>query len=202
MAKPKATPASVNASEMADLKKIIDMQAKQLLQLNKTVRVLQTELKDVKEQIGSETAKQAPAAKATPIKAAPAKTAATKARTPVKKTTVAAKPVAAKTPAKTAAAKARSAVATKKAEPVKSAPAKRGRKLVQPALDTMVPVPVSVSERLNALTSTKKITQTKFAEEVDLPTNLIFDIAAQKVKTISLERIQKISTALKKFETK
>ena len=165
VAKPKQVQANANTSEISDLKKIIDMQAKQLLQLNKTVGALQTEMKEVKGKISP----VATAAAKAPVKAAPAKAAA--------------KP---KTPA----------VAQK------TVPVKRGRKLVQPAPETMVPVPVSVSERLNALTAKKKITQTKFAEEVDVPPNLIFDIAAQKVKTITFERIQKITTALKKYETK
>jgi hypothetical protein len=214
VAKPKPVQESVNTSEMADLKKIIDMQAKQLLQLNKTVGTLQTELKEVKVKIAADVAKPASAApaksvatKASPAKAAPAKTVASKAKTQAKKTSAApakapVKTTAAKvSPVRRGAAKAKTPAPEQTPEPVK-VPAKRGRKLVQPALDTMVPVPVSVSERLNTLTASKKITQTKFAEEVDVPPNLIFDIAAQKVKTISLERIQKITTALKMYETK
>nr|WP_319538346.1 hypothetical protein [uncultured Methanospirillum sp.] len=200
VAKPKPVQANENTSEISDLKKIIDMQAKQLLQLNKTVGALQTEMKEVKGKISPVAAAAAKA----PVKAAPAK-AAVKPKTPVKKASVAAKAsvpkAAAKAPVKAAptkaAAKPKTPAAAQKAGPVK-----RGRKLVQPAPETMVPVPVSVSERLNALTAKKKITQTKFAEEVDVPPNLIFDIAAQKVKTITFERIQKITTALKKYETK
>jgi len=192
MAKPKPAPVNANNSEIADLKKIIDMQAKQLLQLNKTVSALQTEMKEVKTSIS-------PVSK-DPVKAAPAKAAA-KPKTPAKKA-----PVVTKTPVVKAAVKAAPAKAVAKpktqAASQKPGPVKRGRKLVQPAPETMVPVPVSVSERLNALTAKKKITQTKFAEEVDVPPNLIFDIAAQKVKTITFERIQKITTALKKYETK
>ncbi|PWR71618.1 hypothetical protein [Methanospirillum lacunae] len=217
VAKPKQVQESVNTSEIADLKKIIDMQAKQLLQLNKTVGTLQTELKEVKVKIASDVAKPASvtpakapaksaATKASPAKAAPVKSiskaktqakkaSATPAKAPVKSTATKTSPV------RRGAAKAKTPAPEQTTAPVK-VPAKRGRKLVQPALDTMVPVPVSVSERLNALTATKKITQTKFAEEVDVPPNLIFDIAAQKMKTISLERIQKITTALKKYETK
>lgn len=218
VAKPKPVQESVNTSEISDLKKIIDMQAKQLLQLNKTVGTLQTELKEVKVKIASDEAKPASAApakapvksaatKASPAKAAVAKSVSSKAKTQVKKASAApakapAKSTATKTsPVRRGAAKAKTPAPEQATVPVK-VPAKRGRKLVQPALDTMVPVPVSVSERLNALTATKKTTQTKFAEEVDVPPNLIFDIAAQKVKTISLERIQKITTALKKYETK
>ncbi len=192
MAKPKPAPVNANTSEIADLKKIIDMQAKQLLQLNKTVSALQTEMKEVKTSIS-------PVSK-DPVKAAPAKAAA-KPKNPAKKA-----PVVTKTPVVKAAVKAAPAKAVAKpktqAASQKPGPVKRGRKLIQPAPETMVPVPVSVSERLNALTAKKKITQTKFAEEVDVPPNLIFDIAAQKVKTITFERIQKITTALKKYETK
>lgn len=203
VAKPKPVQESANTSEISDLKKIIDMQAKQLLQLNKTVGVLQTELKEVKVKIASDVSTPATAA---PAKA-PAKTVSSKARTQTKKVSAvpakaAAKSTAPKTsPARRGAAKAKTPEPEQTAVPVR-VPAKRGRKLVQPALDTMVPVPGSVSDRLNALTGAKKITQTGFAEEVDVPPNLIFDIAAQKVKTISLERIQKITTALKKYETK
>ncbi len=200
MAKPKQVQANANTSEISDLKKIIDMQAKQLLQLNKTVGALQTEMKEVKGKIS-------PVATATakaPVKAAPAKAAA-KPKTPVKKAPVAAKAPVAKATAKAPVKAAPKKAAAKPKTPAvaqKTVPVKRGRKLVQPAPETMVPVPVSVSERLNALTAKKKITQTKFAEEVDVPPNLIFDIAAQKVKTITFERIQKITTALKKYETK
>ncbi len=204
MAKPKPVQANANTSEISDLKKIIDMQAKQLLQLNKTVGALQTEMKEVKGKISPVAA----AAEKAPVKAAPAK-AVSKPKTPVKKAPVAAKAsvpkAAAKAAAKAAPAKAAAKAAAKPKTPAaaqKAGPVKRGRKLVQPAPETMVPVPVSVSERLNALTAKKKITQTKFAEEVDVPPNLIFDIAAQKVKTITFERIQKITTALKKYETK
>jgi len=202
VAKPKPVQASANTSEISDLKKIIDMQAKQLLQLNKTVGALQTEMKEVKGKISP----VATAAVKAPVKAAPAKAVAKpKPKTPVKKAPVAAKAsvskVAAKAPVKAAPAKAAAKPKTPAAVQ-KTGPVKRGRKLVQPAPETMVPVPVSVSERLNALTAKKKITQTKFAEEMDVPPNLIFDIAAQKVKTITFERIQKITTALKKYETK
>ena len=200
VAKPKPVQANANTSEISDLKKIIDMQAKQLLQLNKTVGALQTEMKEVKGKISPVAA----AAEKAPVKAAPAK-AVSKPKTPVKKAPVAAKAsvpkAVAKAPAKAAPAKAAAKPKTPAAAQ-KVGPVKRGRKLVQPAPETMVPVPVSVSERLNALTAKKKITQTKFAEEVDVPPNLIFDIAAQKVKTITFERIQKITTALKKYETK
>jgi DNA-binding Xre family transcriptional regulator len=194
--KPKIVPVPANASEIADFQKIIDMQAKQLLQLNKSVGALQSELKEIKDQITSAAAGSRKTAAAE--KEVPAKTVVKKAKAPVKKAPrVVAKP-APKKPVK--AVKTQEAPQTE--EPVKHIPAKRGRKLVQPALDTMVPVPVSISERLNALTAKKKITQTQFAEEVDLPPNFIFDISAQKVKNISFERIQKITIALKKYETK
>jgi len=183
--KPKTVSVPANTFEIADFQKIIDMQAKQLLQLNKSVGVLQTELKEIKDQITS-------------AKEVPATTTAKKAKAPVRK----APRVTTKPAPKNQAKAVKTQQVPQTAEPVKPTPAKRGRKLVQPALDTMVPVPVSISERLNALTAKKKITQTQFAEEVDLPPNLIFDISANKVKNISFERIQKITIALKKFETK
>ncbi|MDD1728157.1 MAG: helix-turn-helix transcriptional regulator [Methanospirillum sp.] len=193
-------------TDIADMRKVIDLQAKQLMQLNKSVATLQTELKSVKSQLAAKEATP----KAAPAKA-PAKPAAKPAaKTPAKPTAKApvkapAKPAAkpaAKTPAKPTVKAPVKAPAKPVAKPAAKTPAKRGRKLVQPAANTMVPIPESIADRLNDLSTKKKITLTRFAEETDLSQTLIYDIAAKKLKTISFERIQKITTTLKKYETK
>ncbi|MFH0966280.1 MAG: hypothetical protein V1862_01150, partial [Methanobacteriota archaeon] len=63
-------------------------------------------------------------------------------------------------------------------------------------------IPDDIPDRINALTLKKKITQTEFGNAVDMPQKLIYEISTRKLKELSPENIQKITVALKKFESK
>lgn len=217
--------------QMSDIPKIVDIQAKQIYQLNKTVSSLQEELKEIRGMIRSNEGtgtevKPAQSAKTS----APARVKATEKKVPTpKKAPVAVSKAPTKAPARTSKAltvqenetkaitvkPAAKKATTPTKKPVKptalketgeskvATPARRGRKTAQTvSSEAPVAIPSNIADRINALTTKKKITQTKFGEEVDLPQKVIYDISERKLKTLSLEKIQKITAVLKKYESK
>ena len=226
VATPKMQSPKANNLEGTDIRKIVDLQAQQIIQLNKTVSSLQDELKDIKglihsnERTGTEKKPVVSPKTTVPVKT---KTSGQKTQTPKKSLAAVPKTAAVKPPAKSSkplpvqekeskavAKKAVTSIKSKAKTPVPkeinepvSVPVKRGRKLVQNvSSDAPVAIPSNFADRINALTAKKKITQTQFGLEVDLPQKVIYDLSERKVKTLSLEKIQKITTVLKKYESK
>lgn len=122
-----------------------------------------------------------PAAK--PATKAPAKTIAapkTQAKAPVK-------PAAAKKPVK---------------KPVVKTAKSAAKTAAKPGSESSVPIPNDIADRINALTAKKKVTQTQFGTDVDLPQKVIYEISTRKLKELSPAVIQKINVALKKYESK
>lgn len=70
------------------------------------------------------------------------------------------------------------------------------------SIETHVPIPDDIADRINTLTTKKKVNQTQFGDEVDLPQEVIYEISTRKLKKLSPERIQKMVTVLKKYESK
>ena len=63
-------------------------------------------------------------------------------------------------------------------------------------------IPDDIPDRINSLTLEKKLTQTQFGNEVDLPQKVIYEITSRKLKELSPVSLQKITTVLKKYESK
>lgn len=109
------------------------------------------------------------------------------------------------TPAKTPAKDPAKAPAKPK-KTVKAPVATTGKGVRKPvskdSSETQVAVPADLADRINALTAMKKITQTQFGIEVDLPQKVIYEISTKKLKELSPASIQKITTVLKKYESK
>ncbi len=159
--------------------------------------------------------KTTPAKKKTPVKTS--KTQQVQAdkskvlvQTPVKTTAVTVqkkepKALTTQVPAKTV----KTPVAPKKvvSKVVKTAPAAQIKAVKTPAVPKTQSrnpnlIPNDVPDRINALTQKKKITQTEFGNAVDMPQKMIYEISTRKLKELSPENIQKITSALKKFESK
>lgn len=86
--------------------------------------------------------------------------------------------------------------------PVKSTAKSVKKPVSKTGSETQALIPDDIADRINALTVNKKVTQTQFGNEVDLPQKVIYEIASKKLKEISPASIQKIITVLKKYESK
>jgi hypothetical protein len=86
----------------------------------------------------------------------------------------------------------------------KSGISKKGTK-TQPAKkiqsENQILIPDDIPGRITALTQKRKITQTQFGNEVDLPQKVIYEISTRKMKELSPVHIQKITAVLQKYES-
>lgn len=105
---------------------------------------------------------------------------------------------ATKTSKTSAAAKkpVKTQVAAKPAKVVKKPPVKKTGNEIN------APIPNDIPNRISALTLKKIVTQTQFGHDVGLPQKVIYEITTRKRKELNPETIQKISAALKKYESK
>lgn len=188
-AKPKATSKSVaspvNTSDNKDLREIIDHLAKELQKHEGMIFVLQGEIKDLKRMLISQ-----PAEKKKPAESAAIKTASAKKvqKTPQKAVSVQAPKIREKS--------------SSVKKPVAS-PAKNVKKPVSQAFsDNFMAIPADFAERITALTSKKKITQTQLGKEVDLSQKVIHEIVSGKLKDLDKEKVRMIAAVLKKYEGK
>ena len=170
---PKKPVATPSTGAKTEIQTVVELHTQQLKKLDEMNASLQKELKDIKQLLGSKSV-------AIP-KSAPAKA-------PVKKVQkVVSKPVV-------------------KPKVTKSA-ASTVKKIVKPAItksfaDDLIEIPKDISDRINALTSKKKVTQTQLGKEVDLSQKAIHEIAARKKKDLNKDVIKKIQIVLKKYESK
>lgn len=183
----KKTTAPVVPVVKKDLEAIVDQQAKQIQKMDAMLTVLDKELKDIKKKVSQDVA--VPAAKPV-VKAAP-KT-PIRAKAPAKKVQKAvSKPIAVKTAAKTPV----------KAKKVVRAPVSAAKKMDSKTFsDDLVEIPADIPNRINDLTSKKKVTQTQLGKDVDLSQKAIHEIASRKVKELNKDKLKKITLALKKYE--
>lgn len=90
---------------------------------------------------------------------------------------------------------------------VKSAPSKTTTPAKKPVAkrsdaDIQTSIPNDIPGRISALTMKKVVTQTQFGHEVGLPQKVIYEITTKKRKELNPATIQKITTVLKKYESK
>ena len=69
-------------------------------------------------------------------------------------------------------------------------------------LEGLVEIPQEISDRINALTSQKIVTQTQLGKETELSQKKIHEIASRKVKDLNQDVINRLNTVIKKYETK
>jgi len=110
-----------------------------------------------------------------------------------------------KAPATSTKTSTKTSTATKKV--VKTAPSKTTTPAKKPVTkrsdaDIQTSIPNDIPGRISALTMKKVVTQTQFGHEVGLPQKVIYEITTKKRKELSPATIQKITTVLKKYESK
>lgn len=69
-------------------------------------------------------------------------------------------------------------------------------------LGDLIVIPNDIANRINSLTSKKRVTQTQLGKEVEMSQKEIHEIVTRKIKEISKEKIDRINAALNKYETK
>lgn len=69
-------------------------------------------------------------------------------------------------------------------------------------LGDLIVIPNDIANRINSLTSKKRVTQTDLGKEVEMSQKEIHEIVTRKIKELSKEKIDLIYVALKKYETK
>ena len=199
--------------EKNNFQEIIDLHTKHLLQLDEMISSLQKDVSDIRNILVQEKkpvsrASSKPTASA--VKVTPGKTLAKKPKVTRSKT------VAVSVPQSTAIQKAEkkelsAPVSTKSIKtPVKSTkktlvktPVKTVKKpVVTSVSEAPVTIPSNIADRINALTAKKIVNQTQLGADSDLPQNIIHEISTRKLKRISPVSIEKITAALKKYETK
>ncbi|HWQ67510.1 MAG TPA: hypothetical protein VN372_11665 [Methanospirillum sp.] len=207
----KATP-----SKKYDLQEIVDLHTTHLLHLDEMFSTLQGELQEIRSLValdkGSKVEKDptvlveksSPAKKGSAQKKPQsAKPKSSAVQTQVKNTKPQTTrgsgkksdsiPAAAKTPKSSVKSQPKTPEGTKK-------PAKTLE--TQDPSEIRILIPGEIVDRINALTSQKKITQTQLGDETDLPQKVIYEISERKLKELSSTSILKITAVLKKYETK
>lgn len=186
----------VSSAEKKNLQVIVDLHTKQLQKLEAMFTALDADVKDIKKMVSQQAVKTEtkPVAKVTPKTAAPLKKSV---KVPVKKVTneiskTASVQTTVKAPVK----------AKKPVKPVKTTAPSAAKKIGSKSFsDDLIAIPNDIPDRINALTTKKKVTQTNLGKEVDLSQKVIHEIATRKVKDLNKEKIKKITLALKKFES-
>jgi hypothetical protein len=173
-------PVAKPAATENNLQKVIDLQAKQILKMEKMIQSLDAELKEIKKLVMSE-GKPALAS------------VASKAKAPVKTAVMSSKAVSAGSDKKTSAPAKKTATAAKK--PASKAGSKS-------ALEDIIEIPKEIADRINALTQAKKVTQTQLGKETDLSQKKIHEIASRKVRDLNKDIIARLTTVIKKYEAK
>ncbi|MCA1916363.1 hypothetical protein [Methanospirillum hungatei] len=175
-------PVAKSAAAEINLQKVIDLQAKQILKMEKMIQSLDAEVKEIKKQVTSEE-KPAPVA--------------SKAKTPVKSAVKSSKSVSAVSARKT------SAPAKKPAKAPAAAAKKPGSQAgSRSALEDIIEIPKEIADRINALTQAKKVTQTQLGKETDLSQKKIHEIASRKVRDLNKDIIARLTAVIKKYEAK
>ena len=200
-----------NNSEKLNQFEIIEIH-KHLLQIEKIINSLQKELNDIRRlishdnggQIGKNPvihiAKVSPATTETPEITVQAKN---------KPRSVRSKALAVQTSEKTTRKSTVQTTKSKSADwsgrkkahtPIKDSWKKMNKRDSKASFETLLPIPKDFPDRINALTSQKKITQTQFGKEADLSQMVIYEISERKLKEINPFNIWKIANVLKKYE--
>ena len=186
----------VSSAEKKDLQVIVDLQAKQLQKLEAMFTTLDADVKDIKKIVSQQVVKTEtePVAKVAPKTAIPVKKPV---KAPVKKVAKAvSKPASFQTTVK-APVKAKKPV-----KPVKIPAPSTAKKVESMSFsDDLIAIPNDIPDRINALTTKKKVTQTNLGKEVDLSQKVIHEIATRKMKDLNKDKIKKITLALKKYES-
>jgi DNA-binding Xre family transcriptional regulator len=71
----------------------------------------------------------------------------------------------------------------------------------KPVIEGLVEIPQEISDRINALTAQKKVTQTQLGKETDLSQKKIHEIASRKVRDLHQDVINRLTAVIKKYET-
>ena len=177
-------PVAKPAATENNLQKVIDLQAKQILKMEKMIQSLDAELKEIKKLVMSE-GKPALAS------------VASKAKAPVKSAVKSSKAISAGLAKKTSAPAKKPA--TRPAAAAKKPASKAGSKS---ALEDIIEIPKEIADRINALTQAKKVTQTQLGKETDLSQKKIHEIASRKVRDLNKDIIARLTTVIKKYEAK
>lgn len=175
-------------SENFNLQAIVDLHSKELKKLDQMYISLQNELMEIQKQISGlkinivETKKPV-------IK--PKKTATSSVKVPERKNSK----ITSKVSSKSASVKSVTKIPAKGKKEIKS----HSDSLF---IDDIIVIPKEIPERINSLTSKKKVTQNQIAKELDISQKEIHEIATRKVKDINKDKLLKITAVLKKYETK
>jgi len=177
-------PVAKSAATENNLQKVVDLQTKQILKMEKMIQSLDAEMKEIKKLVMSE-GKPAPAS------------VASKAKAPVKSAVKSSKAISAGLAKKTSAPAKKPA--TRPAAAAKKPASKAGSKS---ALEDIIEIPKEIADRINALTQAKKVTQTQLGKETDLSQKKIHEIASRKVRDLNKDIIARLTTVIKKYEAK
>ena len=153
-----------DASSDVNIQQIIDVQAKQIQDMEKMIQSLDAEVKEIKKLVKSNVKTMS-----APVKPKPK--------------------VHAKDTVKTIGSTAKGKISDVKAAS-------------KPVIEGLVEIPQEISDRINALTAKKVVTQTQLGKEADLTQKKIHEIASRKVKDLHQDVINRLITVIKKYEAR